>query len=804
MKWSKKELLEIGVEEELIELSQRKKKEYGIEEIKKNPYNLEYADETLKNNKEVVMQAVSKLGVALKYASEQLRSDKEVVRTAVSEYWSAIRYADESLRNDKEIGLIVTKGNGEAFVYLSDSLKKDKDIILNSVKDYPSAINYVEFELLYDDQFMAKIKEINNSAYLRGIKIRKPEIEQFIAFNRDDKINNNSDNLNIAKYRKEKYKKEKEYIKKEWRKHIGILNFASEQLKNDKNFMLSIIELNSCGLKYCSRELQLNKSFVLDAIRIHEDAVWSSEDLSYRNAKYLYDHPSPSILLFIDKSLREDEDILLTYLYRNRNDYTVLTENLWKNKDLIKKIIKMIPDYKLDQMDNSLKDDREFMHELIEISGETFKYVGDSLKKDEELAYLALEKTNYALFDYLIKNFDESIIKDKEIVEKALSYDEYYFNLIDDSLKKDKELVKNLLTTKPSLYYKLDETLKRDKEVALIAVHANNSVFKDLIKEFRKDKEIILEALRFDDNLNSWYYGRGYSMFEEMCSIFNLIDITLRKDKIFIKEIMRDNSINLFNKKQLLTVIDESILDEEFVNYLEYLPYDLYDDADLYLHIKKLEDMDLLKEIIRKNPYLMRFNKSIIEDKEFIFDILQHSGYYVFCYLDENLKYDKNFISYFINRYNEIHCIDLRFLAYFVSFISEFLINNRDVAYSLLDLSGEMIFAMDKQIIDKGFILRAIHSTPDLYLYSEIFNLIDNEMKKDKQFLIDIIKQEPHWLDYFDEEIKNCEEIVLAAIEEDPTAFDFASEQLKHNSKIRKALYRKSPEIYECLCKHHK
>jgi hypothetical protein len=77
-------------------------KEFVLEAVARNCWDLEFAHNNLKKDKEIVLAAVKKDGFALKYAHEDLKNDKEIVLAAVTENGWTLRYAHKDLKNDEE------------------------------------------------------------------------------------------------------------------------------------------------------------------------------------------------------------------------------------------------------------------------------------------------------------------------------------------------------------------------------------------------------------------------------------------------------------------------------------------------------------------------------------------------------------------------------------------------------------------------------------------------------------------------------------------------------------------------------
>ena len=78
-------------------------KEFVLERVKQNGYDLQYASEELRKDKEVVLEAVKKYPRALEYASDELQKDKEFALSALKEHlWDHLfsDYSDCEIQHD--------------------------------------------------------------------------------------------------------------------------------------------------------------------------------------------------------------------------------------------------------------------------------------------------------------------------------------------------------------------------------------------------------------------------------------------------------------------------------------------------------------------------------------------------------------------------------------------------------------------------------------------------------------------------------------------------------------------------------
>ena len=159
--------------------------------------------------------------------------------------------------------------------------------------------------------------------------------------------------------------KKKEYLrlmKKFVRKDGKALQFVSEELKKDSDFVLTSVMNDGKALQFVSKELQ-------------EDSE------TYRKIVLTSVRNDGNALQFVSKELQEDSEIVLASVKNDGNALELVSEKLQEDRETYKKIVLA-----------SVKND-----------GNALKFVSEELKKDREVV---MEADNW-----IIKNFLETKLK---------------------------------------------------------------------------------------------------------------------------------------------------------------------------------------------------------------------------------------------------------------------------------------------------------------------------------------------------------------------------------------------------------
>ena len=118
-----------------------------LNSIRRNPLDLQFASERLKNDLTIVLEAVRRNGIALQFASEGLKNDLTVVLEAVRQNGMALQFASEGLKNDQTAVLVAVRRNGMALQFASERLKNNQTVVLEAVRQNGMALQFASEDL---------------------------------------------------------------------------------------------------------------------------------------------------------------------------------------------------------------------------------------------------------------------------------------------------------------------------------------------------------------------------------------------------------------------------------------------------------------------------------------------------------------------------------------------------------------------------------------------------------------------------------------------------------------------------------
>mmetsp|Transcript_54964 Transcript_54964/g.141491 ORF Transcript_54964/g.141491 Transcript_54964/m.141491 type:complete len:401 (+) Transcript_54964:188-1390(+) len=122
----------------------------SLKSVKAHGHLLQFATTELRCDKEIVLAAVQSWGCALRYAAQELRGDVDIVLAAVKhpggDGWppdSVLQYASEGLRDNKQVVMAAVTGFPPSLQDASERLRADKEVVLAAVRSYTKEHQHV-------------------------------------------------------------------------------------------------------------------------------------------------------------------------------------------------------------------------------------------------------------------------------------------------------------------------------------------------------------------------------------------------------------------------------------------------------------------------------------------------------------------------------------------------------------------------------------------------------------------------------------------------------------------------------------
>ena len=694
---------------------------------------------------------------------DSLLKEKTRMLNLVRKSGSNLEFTNESLKNDREVVLTAVKENGLALQFANESLKKDKVVVLKAVNNNGYALQFADLSLRKD-------KEV----------VLEAMIDQGSSF----------------QYADDSLKKDKNFVKEAIKQSEYVLEFINESLKKDKEVMLVAVRLYGSSLRFADESLKKDKDVVIAAL-----------------------NNSGFSLEYVDESLKKDKDVVNAAVNSYGQGWSIQYADpcFKKNKEIILSAIKNCG-YDLSDIwnfiDDSLKNDHEFVLEAIKENCHVLELTDDSMRKDKELVLIAIKQGCYAL-----QYADESLRKDKEIVLSAIKHSGgYNLKFADETLKKDKEVALAAVKESGSSLEFVDDFLKDDKEIIITAIeNGADLIYAD--KKYFTDKNLILKSI-------SNKYNVGFE--EKPVYLTN----ELLEDEDFVKRMLHLNGTMLKflsdkqrKSKQLVEIaVKENGLalkyaDRTLKNDREISWYAVQnsDSALAYLGVLMKYDKHLILEAVKNFGRSLEFtDKSFQKDKKVALEAVKNDGW-AFHYVDESLKNDKDILmaalkvypswlegaSYELRNDKEVVLTAVQSNGWALKYASKRFQNDREVVLTAVKNLGSAIqFASDSLRKDKEIVLAALTNDSSIVQFIDLALILDLTPNKkivelSKKELLDVLQNDGLLLRNTKESFPKDKEIVLTAVEQNGEALEFADESLKKDKEVvRAAINQNSSAFY--------
>jgi hypothetical protein len=237
--------------------------------------------------------------------------------------------------------------------------------------------------------------------------------------------------------------------------------------------------------------------------------------------------------------------------------------------------------------------------------------------------------------------------------------------------------------------------------------------------------------------------------------LIDTLPIELQKDNDIIITALKQSYFSLINIP--IEHINEDILAFIFDNnYQEY--YDeILDILDNYEN----------NNVLQNANYNLKNNKKLIE-------ILCVLNSRTIKYASEEILNDKNFFLNILKQYCGKYDIILKYL-------SDDLRDDEDIVKTLISkemYTFEFEYASERLKKDYNFIFEVIK------INGYIFKYIADELKNNRDIVLEAVKKNGEALKFTSKELKHDREIVLKAVQENGEALKFASKELKNDREI--------------------
>lgn len=445
----------------------------------------------------------------LTLVDKKLMDDESFVEPLVKNNGCYLPYLSTRLLDDKAFLLKMTNflccGHKSAcigmFENVSDRLRDDYDLAVMACREQAPNLDAVSDRIINDFNFWEEILKVSTSLTMAGYdgygaryeealyaspaldlsRIRNPQVIAAILQSSDIKASDFGEKISALTDRA---------LLLTMVKSDGLaLDFVSDELKNDKEFVYWATLENPAALEFASAAIKGDRGFVTDLIAKSPGIFqYASEDVrSNRTVALSVINKKPEMVNYLAGPLIGDNELSALAMEISFGKlFPSSPEWIRSNKSAALVAVKHSPEG-VCSIEGELKEDKEVA--LVALAndpkGETYRCLSEKLRADPELALMAVKK-----------NFNNLL---------GRSYQKQ--SPVPESLKRDKPFALDVVREAGWLLKYFPEEIRADKEVALEAIDKDKedsvpgASGNDFAPALRDDADFMLQAIQRDSRL---------------------------------------------------------------------------------------------------------------------------------------------------------------------------------------------------------------------------------------------------------------------------------------------------------------
>lgn len=320
------------------------------------------------------------------------------------------------------------------------------------------------------------------------------------------------------------------------KKDGNVYTFASDRLKNDRQFFLDALKENSLVMALISDSMkeELNKSreFALDACKIN-----------------------PLIFGLIG-SFRDDEEIALEVIKKTTQCYFWMSKRLQQKEEVALAAIQVNPYLLRQELDEHLRNNKEIVLVAVSRDGSLLKFASEELKADRDVLLAAVRSNPYSL-QFATREMNN----DEEIVVTAVAKNGLALEHVSEELKNNKAIAWTAIRQNVEALRLIGNELKRDKEFCREVLYLHPLALEYF--EFSSEETNSKEARNFSEKFNDVICSkvRNKELQRALLKVAFLYEEEIQNDERFVnlnwdlKIVALSLLVRLQDKEQVLSMV---------------------------------------------------------------------------------------------------------------------------------------------------------------------------------------------------------------------------------------------------------
>jgi hypothetical protein len=490
---------------------------------------------------------------------------------------------------------------------------------------------------------------------------------------------------------------------------------APENIRgNSTVFNMVLQKAPRVAMCYATQDIRNNKALVKTAVQL-----------------------DPKCVQYASENLRDDAEIMEAALFNHGDDaetiITYASDRLRANKDFIRSIRVLYQKsntYFRNMFENlayTLRDDKEFVSEMLKSCPEIFRAVSARLRDDADV---------FKLGGYQLRYASARLQGDPAAVLSAIQADGSNLEYASETLRN----VPALVLAAKSLEYASDQ-LKNDKKFVLAALAAGINCLCNVSWYLREDRDVVAASVQqFPASLR--YAGQFLRDDRDIVLltlqnplVLEYASERLCRDKTFILMVIAKTK-----RTYIFPYIGEQLrTDPDILDALAAIGSDTL--VDCYRQKQWQDD----RAAIQADPSLFRVaSAQLRNDPEFVGSLL---GKVDWAYIGESLKNDKNFMLKAIQVSSD-----------YVQYASEELQNDPEITLSLKYAFYLNYYNLgDKLLRDHAFFTTEVTKDVNFFAYAH------DDLRDDKEYVLKLLKIHPAVYSYISERLRRDPDLLSFA-----------------------------------------
>ncbi len=175
------------------------------------------------------------------------------------------------------------------------------------------------------------------------------------------------------------------------------LQFASDRLRNDKDFVMQCVKLESTSLQYASEQLRHDREYIMSVVKVKgltlQYVPHFQNDIEIVTVAVMQDGHA---LQYASDELKNDKVIVMNAVMQHGWSLEFASKQLQNDKHVVTSAV-MQRGSSLEFASNELKNDKDIVLAAVKRDGFALKQASDRLKRDEYVVLSAIKNYSPAL-----------------------------------------------------------------------------------------------------------------------------------------------------------------------------------------------------------------------------------------------------------------------------------------------------------------------------------------------------------------------------------------------------------------------